>query len=329
MKLFGLNLKNFNLGQKLILLLLTIFLGGIIISSAVLYKIAFDNAKNQLNTQANMLISIIDSVRAYNNDQITPLLGEKSESEQKLLLQSIPSYAVGQVFKKFTNVYKNDYGAYLYKDAMINPTNLSDKADSNEVKIIETLNQQDLRSQGQLAVNNNIDQGYITIQDKKYFYTARPIKITDSSCLQCHSTLKKAPQSLQILYKNGTYVGNNGLNWEYKKVIGGKIVFVPAAEVLKLAFKNFILILGIFVGIFALAIFLVNLWLKKSVVRPINRMTQVAEAVSLGDMEADFEKKSNDEVGRLADAFTRLKTSLTLAMGRLKQKRNRNLDDSQ
>ena len=50
-------------------------------------------------------------------------------------------------------------------------------------------------------------------------------------------------------------------------------------------------------------------------------MTRVAEAVSTGEMDAAFEQISNDEVGRLAAAFTRMKTSLAIAMKRLEKYR--------
>jgi HAMP domain-containing protein len=50
-------------------------------------------------------------------------------------------------------------------------------------------------------------------------------------------------------------------------------------------------------------------------------MTQVAEAVSIGETDAEFEQNSNDEVGRLAEAFTRMKTSLAIAVKRLEQYR--------
>ncbi len=55
------------------------------------------------------------------------------------------------------------------------------------------------------------------------------------------------------------------------------------------------------------------------VIRPLNRITQVAEAVSTGDMEAEFEQQSNDEVGSLTKAFTRMKRSLAIALKNLEK----------
>jgi len=44
--------------------------------------------------------------------------------------------------------------------------------------------------------------------------------------------------------------------------------------------------------------------------------------VSTGDTDAEFERVSNDEVGRLAEAFTRMKTSFVMAMKMLEQYSN-------
>jgi len=320
MKILALIPTNFNLSKKLTTLMLTIFLGGIIVSSAVYYNILLGNAKNELNTQSNLLISTMDSVRKYNQDKVNPRL--EKQSEDKFLLESIPSYAVSEVFDILTNSYKDKYGKYRYKDAMINPTNPKDKATDEEVKIIEKLSQQD-----KLA-GQNIDQGFLTINEEKKFYSARPIKITQSSCLICHTTLDKSPKSLKILYEQNKYGANQGFGWELNKIIGTKIIYVPADEIYKITNKNFLIILGTFTAIFAVTIFLATLWLKQYVVQPLNRITQVAEAVSLGDMDVEFKKHSNDEIGRLADAFTRMKTSLEITLKRLVKIRERNQDES-
>ncbi|MEH2242792.1 c-type heme family protein [Nostoc sp.] len=322
MKIFALIPKNFNLSKKLTTLMLTIFLGGLIIGSVIFYNILFDSAKNELNTQANVLISTMDSVRRYNQDKVHPLL--EKQSEEKLLLESIPSYAVHEVFDILTNSYKDKYGEYRYKDAMINPTNLKDKATDEEIKIIDKLS----LSQQDKLVGQNIDQGFLMINGENKFYSARPIKITQSSCLNCHSSLDKSPKSLQILYEQGKYKPNQGFGWELNKIIGTKIIYVPAKQVYKTTNEHFVLILVIFTAIFAVTIFLATLWLKKYVVQPLNRITQVAEAVSLGDMDVEFKKHSDDEIGRLADAFTRMKTSLEIALKRLIKKRERNNDES-
>lgn len=292
--------------------MVAVFMVGIIFTGVVYYNILHRNAENEINTQANLLISTVDAIRKYNADRITPLL--EKQSEEKMLIEALPSVAAAKVFDIFTNVYKDRYGEYRYRNAMINPTNIKDKATENEIKIIEKLREQ-YKPEGK-----NIAEGYLTMNEKnnRYFYTARPIIIQKSqtSCLSCHTSLEKSPQSLQALYQKGIYTGNNGFGWELNKVIGTKIIYVPADKVDKIAKQNFLIILGTFMAIFAISISLVNLWLKQHIVRPLNQITQVAEAVSLGDMDANFENESKDEIGRLADAFRRVKTTLEIAIKR-------------
>ena len=312
MKILAIIPKNFNLSKKLTTLMLAIFMGGIIFSGVVYYNILHRNAENEVQTQANLLISTVDAIRKYNAERVTPLL--EKQSEDKMLIEALPSVAAAKVFDIFTTVYKDKYGEYSYRNAMINPTNIKDKATENEIKIIEKLSQQ------YKPGGKNITEGYLTMngENNPYFYTARPIIIQQkqTSCLSCHTSLEKSPKSLQALYKQGVYTGNNGFGWELDKVIGTKIIYVPADKVDKITKQNFLIILGIFMAIFAISISLVNLWLKQHIVRPLNQITQVAEAVSLGDMDASFENESKDEIGRLADAFRRVKTTLEIAIKR-------------
>ncbi len=104
--------------------------------------------------------------------------------------------------------------------------------------------------------------------------------------------------------------------------MGAQIISVPASTVFQSARESFIVTMGIVLGVFALATFIVNFWLKHAVVQPLTRMAQVAEVVSKGDLKAEFQKLSNDEVGQLAEAFTRMKTSFALAMRRLKKQQS-------
>lgn len=61
-----------------------------------------------------------------------------------------------------------------------------------------------------------------------------------------------------------------------------------------------------------------NFFLNTQVVRPLRQITRIAEQVSTGHMEVEFEQFSNDEIGKLARAFTRMKLSLELAIKRIK-----------
>jgi HAMP domain-containing protein len=77
--------------------------------------------------------------------------------------------------------------------------------------------------------------------------------------------------------------------------------------------------MGILFGIFAIVVLWLNFFLKRSVIQPIRKMSRTAERVSTGEMSADFEQNSNDEIGILAASFNRMKSSLEIAMKLLSQ----------
>jgi len=59
----------------------------------------------------------------------------------------------------------------------------------------------------------------------------------------------------------------------------------------------------------------------RTVVKPITTLTDIAERMSLGELDDEVNIKSKDEIGLLAMAIERMRISLNLAMGRLRRKR--------
>ncbi len=283
------------------ILLLLVFLSGIVFTGIALNFILLANAENQITSEALGMLQIMNSVREYNSVQIRPELSERFETEY--LPQAIPTYAVREVFKTLRQekYYKN----YFYKDATLNPTNREDQADDFETDLIKRFRQKD--SLQQLTGFRN------TLSGKKYFI-ARPFAVTKASCLECHSTPEVAPKSMIEHY--GV---TNGFGWKLNEIVAAQMIYVPASQVLQQARQSLIIVMGIVLAIFAVAIFLVNLWLKQYVIHPLNRMTKVAQAVSQGDMKAEFEQNNQDEIGSLAEAFSLMKTSLAIALDRLTQ----------
>ena len=292
-------LTNLKLARKFTILLLLVFFGGIAISGSALAAILNYNAQNEITSKALVLIDTMLSVRHYTNNQVNPELAGRLETE--FLPQSIPSYSAVEVFE---NLRRNQaYREFFYKEATLNPTNLRDKADRFEAEIVERFrenpDEKELR-------------GFRSAPSGELFYIARPLAVNQPRCLECHSTPDIAPKSMIERYG-----ASNGFGWKLNEIVGAQIISIPASKVFQSVRQSFVAIVGIIVAVFAVAIFLVNFSLNQYVIRPLNRMTQVAEAVSTGDMAAEFEQKSNDEVGSLAQAFTRMKTSLALAMKRL------------
>lgn len=298
--------NDWKLGQKLTLVLLVIFLAGSVVSGIALSRLLNHNAQREIVSQALILMQTMNSVRDYTSTEVNPELADKLETE--FLPETVPAYSATEVFNRFRK--DKDYRQFFYKEATLNPTNPRDQADSFETKIVK-----EFQSSNDLQAV----QGFRTTNDGEIFYIARPLAVSQESCLECHSTPDVAPVSMIRRYGR-----EGGFGWKLNEIVGAQVVFVPASKVLQSARQSLIVTMSIVVGVFALGILLVNFWLRKAVVRPITRMAQVAEVVSQGNLDAEFQKWSNDEVGKLSDAFSRLRTSFVLAMKKLDQEKRKN-----
>ncbi|MEM6836560.1 MAG: DUF3365 domain-containing protein [Cyanobacteria bacterium P01_C01_bin.120] len=297
-------LKNLQLGKKFTLLLLLVFLGGVLASSVALSSVLNRSTQGQLTTQALMLMETMNSIRSYTTDHIAPEIADRLDEE--FLPESIPAYSAREVFENLR--LNSDYRDFFYKEATLNPTNLRDKADAFEAELVSQFRENPEQT-GQTS-------GFRKTPGGDLYYIARPIKIAQESCLECHSTPAVAPASMIERYG-----AENGFDWKLNEIVGAQMISVPAERVIKGARQSLVIILGIFIIAFAIATVLVNLWLKRFVVRPLNRMARVAEAVSMGDIQSEFIQDSQDEVGQLAEAFNRMRLSLQMAMQRLERYR--------
>lgn len=294
-------LKNLNLKQKFTILLLVILTFGLSLSGFALSSLLRENAKQDISSTGLMLMQTMSSVRKYTNTQVNPELADKLETE--FLPQSVPAYSAREVFDILRKT--PDYRDFFYKEATLNPTNLRDKADGFETEIVERFrNKSDLKELS----------GFRSIPGGDIFYIARPLPVSEQSCLVCHSVPEAAPPSMINLY--GTA---NGFGWKLNEIVGAQIITVPANNVINKAHQSSLLIILIVSTIFIATILLVNFFLNRQVVMPLKRMTRIAEEVSTGHMDVEFEQMSNDEIGNLAKAFKRMQLSLEMAMKRIKR----------
>lgn len=86
----------------------------------------------------------------------------------------------------------------------------------------------------------------------------------------------------------------------------------------------------IFLSAIALTVmFLVGYLSIKIIVRPIEKLIDAAQAISLGHFDFSFKPQKNDEVAQFADSLHRIQTSLQISLNRFKKMRIlKNLNDS-
>jgi methyl-accepting chemotaxis protein len=293
------------IGTKVNIILLIVFLSGIFLSGITLSHVLEKKAENEVASKASILMQMANSVRNYTNDRVQPLLLPKLATEEQFIRESIPTFSVREVFEYLRA--DKEYVNFMYKDAALNPTNLRDKADEFEAEIVKRFRQKpDLKD----------ISGFRTMSGVKLFYTAHPFVIKKQTCLQCHSTPETASKTQLTTY------GKNGFGWQLNQIVATQIVYVPAENVLKSANNSFMIIIGLVGIIFTVIIILINQLLRIIVLKRIGRIAAVAEQVSIGDLNANFDKQSKDEIGELAEAFNRMKYSLEIALSMLNNKSN-------
>jgi HAMP domain-containing protein len=294
-------LNRLRLGTKLNLILLVVFLIIVVVNGIILSQILQKNAEQEITSKAALLIETMGSVRDYTSAQINPELAPRLETEDQFLPQTVPGYAAREVFDNLRK--REQYRDFFYKEATLNPTNLRDKSDPFESEIVNQF-----RKQSTLKELS----GFRSLPGGDIFYVARPIAISNETCLRCHSTPAAAPKSQLI-----TYGSDNGFGWKLNEIVGAKIVSVPASKILADARRLQFLVIGILTVGCVLAIIILNLFLRISVVKPLTEMSQWSKALSTGNTNAEFEHPAKDEIGLLAASLNRLKVSLEMAMNML------------
>ena len=141
-------------------------------------------------------------------------------------------------------------------------------------------------------------------------YLSQPIRVTDAKCLICHTTPDVAPAHMIQAYGP-----NNGFGWKLNETIGAQIVSVPMSVPIGLARHAFVTLFGSMVAVFAVILLVLNLLLRLTVIRPITRLSEMADQVSVGNMETpEILIQGRDEVVALAGSFNRMRISLVKAL---------------
>jgi HAMP domain-containing protein len=297
-------LKNLKLRQKFTILLLVILVVGMSSSGLALSALLRQNATNEIASRALTLIDTMTSIREYTLIQIYPELSLKLED--KFLPQVVSAYSAREVFEILRK--KPEYRDFFYKEAATNPTNLRDKADSFEANILERF-----RKEKDLKQVN----GFRSLPSGDIFYISRPLSISQQACLQCHSTPETAPKTMIDLFG-----AVNGFGWHLNEIVAAQFVSLPASKIIETAHQSSLLIVGLVSAVFIVVILLINIFLNRQVILPLKRITRIAEEISTGHLEVDFEQVSNDEIGNLVKAFRRMKLSLEMAMKRIRSHTN-------
>ena len=280
---------------KFNLVFLVVFLLGLAAAGYVSNQLLQKNARDEIVLNARLVMESALATRTYTSTQVGPLL--QTQMKYSFLPQSIPAYSANEIF----DVVRKTFPEYAYKEAVLNPTNPRNRANDWEADIV---------NQFRNASDRPEMVGERETPNGKSFYIARPIQIKDPNCLPCHSTVDAAPKTMVEKYGPA-----NGFGWQLNEIIGAQVVSVPTdvpIQRAQAAYRTFMVSLTavfLFIGI------ALNVMLLIMVIRPVTKLSKLADQVSMGQMDVpDFKATGKDEIGTLTESFNRMKKSLVQAM---------------
>jgi HAMP domain-containing protein len=279
------------------LIFVALFAIGIALAIWLAWIFLQRDAKAQVLAQAKLMMLTTSATRTYTAEQLQPLLDRLQKRENLLLPQTVPNYAATQVF----NYLHTSAPAYTYKEATLNPTSLADRAGDWEADIINAF-----RNDKSLTE----DFGERDTPNGRSMFYARPIRVTERGCLECHSTANRAPAALIRQYGR-----TNGFGWNLNDVVGAQIVSVPESFALETADRQLksLVVYLVIVAVIALAV--LDTVLIATVIRPVGRLSRIAEEMSQGKVsDEEIPIRGRDEISALAASFNRMQRSLAKAL---------------
>lgn len=274
--------------------LVVVFALGALITGLACRSLLQANAEREIRDDAELMMDSALAARDYTASEIAPLLHAQMQSQ--FLPQSVPFYAATEHFLRL-HAARPDYS---YQEATLNPTNPRDRATDWQTDIIE-------RFRSDAAMHE-----FSGLRDTplgRSLYLAKPIRAS-AECLSCHGTAASAPPTVLARYGSA-----NGFGWQVGDVIGAQVVSVPIASAERRAGNAFQAFLTSLVAVFVALLLVVNAVLYVLVVRPVRRMAQIADRISVGDGGApEFPERGGTEIRTLGRSFNRMRKSLDKAL---------------
>ncbi len=257
------------------------------------YKLSVNNALSEAKIKSSIILNYAMATKKYMKQVQRPLVKELIESDR-----FYPELMSGFVTARGTfELFKESSPDYTFKQATLDPLNPSNKADQDEIGFIKTFAQNPKLKSA---------EGRITKSGTDLFYFAQPIKVGNTGCLTCHGDPYDAPKDQVEIYGTET-----GYNWNLDDTVAAFVVYIPTESALAAAKQLSLTLVGIGAGGIFLILLILWFFLDRSVVLPIVQLAHRTESFSLGEnLDDPITKKSNDEIGKLAQAIERLRISL-------------------
>ena len=282
---------------KFNLVLFILFAIGIAATALVSRDLLRHNAREEIRENAKLLIESALAVRTYTSKNIAPLL--ETQIKYEFRPEMVSAYSAIELLKNLREA-NPEYRNFQYREATLNPTNPVNRAVEWENDIVNAF--RNGTAEAPLFGERDTPNG-------RMLYVAKPLR-AGAACLRCHDTAEVAPPTMIAKYGSA-----NGFGWKVNEIIGAQIVQIPETFVLARAEATFRVFMGSLLAVLVAVALTMNGVLWWMFIRPITRISALADRISLGEINApDFATRGRDEIGMLASALSRMRRSLVQAI---------------
>jgi HAMP domain-containing protein len=267
------------------------------------YHLNMKSMMHEANIKSNIILNYAMASLKYMKHVQKPLVRELIEEDR-----FYPELMSGFVSARGTYEYFNQaYPDYIFKQATVDPLNPKNKADLNEMEIIEQFKSNPKKKE---------ESGTIQRNGEEVYFIAQPIKTDTEKCLTCHGNPDNAPKDQIEIYGTKT-----GYNWKMDDTVAAFIVYVPIENAMETAKTNSFHLFAIAACGVLIMLMVVWFFLDRTVVNPILRLTQITENLSLGkNVEQPINCLAKSEIGVLGHSIERLRVSLVILFKKMSRK---------
>ncbi len=278
-----------------------LFGAGVGVTALIAHGFLRQNAREEVQRQAQLMMETATSTRSYTSRQIKPILEAFQDKTKKFLPQTVPAFAAVSTF----GYLRKNYPEYSYREPTLNPTNPEDHAADWEADVINYF-------------RNHPDE-QILIGERNTptgpsLYLGKPLKVS-SSCLECHSTPAAAPAAMIA-----SYGPDHGFGWKENEIVAAQVVSVPMIVPEQIADRAFGTLLTALAATTLLTLAIIDVALYLLVIRPVGTLAKMADRISKGELDVpELAVKGRDEIAELTGSFNRMYLSLVKAIRMLEE----------
>ncbi|MBA3005105.1 MAG: DUF3365 domain-containing protein [Desulfocapsa sp.] len=264
------------------------------------YMLSRQNALADAKSKGDMLFNYIGASGKFFSKYQKPLIDELVTDKDVFIPELMSRFVVTRMEY---DIFAETQTGYKFKQATIDPLWPDNKADADELKVIKYFS---------ANPSSKLQEGIVTKGGEQFFYSAKPVKIDNDFCLNCHGDPATAPKDQLDIYG-----ADHGYNWKLDDTVGASMIYVSISPALVLAKKSAMKIFLIGLGCLLVTIACIWVFFDKAVVGPIVRLSDTAKDISIGKNLCDsVHSDVKDEIGVLANSIDRMRISVNKLLKR-------------